>query len=260
MKIKRFSSISILLMLIISLFTMACNKEKGDVTPNVLRKVDKVTISDGTDNQFTYDAMGRRTRIDRKKDTSYVAYKYVGNNVIATTTYANPSKSAPEFTYTLNAKGLAATRTYISSSTTSFLDEYEYDKDGFLLKISTKYKSSTSSTFAAWSEQTYTYDSDGNLLSLNSHSFISSTSDSNNKFEYDKSHYNTTSTDFTGLEFIGKSSPHSVSKITYTPPNSGIVQVTTNTWKYDSKGYNISNVSVVTGATTTTTTFNYTYK
>ena len=56
------------------------------------------------------------------------------------------------------------------------------------------------------------------------------------RYEYDKSRYNTTSTDFTGLEFIGKSSPHSVSKITYTPPNNGIVQVTTNTWKYDSKG------------------------
>ena len=80
------------------------------------------------------------------------------------------------------------------------------------------------------------------------------------RYEYDKSRYNTTSTDFTGLEFIGKSSPHTVSKITYTPANGGIVQVTTNTWKYDSKGYNISNVSVVTGATTTTTTFNYTYK
>ena len=257
MKFNKFSTFSIVWVLFISLFMTACTKDKGGVTPNALRKVDKVTATDGTDNQYTYDATGRRIRLDRKKDTSSVTYKYVGSTVIATTTYANPNKSNPEFTYTINTKGLATTRTYISG-TTSYLDEYKYDANGFLLTIFTQYKANTSSSFASYSEQAYTYDSDGNLLSLTYHYLTSSTSDFNFKYEYDKLHYNTTSTDFTGLEFIGKSSPHAVSKIIYTSPNG--VQITNNTWKYDSKGYNISNASVVTGTTTTTTSSTFTYK
>ena len=254
------STIPFLLMLIISLFTVACNKEKGSVTPNVLRKVDKVTISDGTFRNYTYDAQGRCLRIDYKD--RYVVLKY-GNGTIDEniTYYTTPSSPMPTFyVHTLNNNGLVQTSHYILGSS-AYYKEYTYNTNGRL----TNEKLVLTPGSNIISENIYTYDIDGDLTTFEYRSVASPTSNYIFRYTRDKTHYATTSNEFSGLEWYGKSSLHTASKAVIGRAN-GTPDATINyPITYDAKGYVLSSINTFsitpsTGVVTILSTANYTYK
>ena len=256
MKFIKFSKFSIVLMLLVSFFALSCSKEKGGVTPNVLRKVDKVTYSDGRFYQYTYDANGRCIRDLYKDYTETLVYN--GNTVVGTTTNNLSGNVTDLTTYSLNAQGLVTSFTY-SSSTDTYLYIDEYNTSGFRTKRTAKRKAITSSVFTTDYEVTYTYDSDNDLIALDQKAISTSYSSVSYKYEYDKNHYNTISNEFAGFDWFGKGSPHVRTKDTYTS-STGSQTITNYTWTYDAKGYNISNsrVGPLAGVTTTVTgTFTY---
>ena len=250
MKIKQFPSISIVLMLILSLFTMACNKEKGDVTPNVLRKVDKETNSDGTFEKFTYDANSRCTKYDSKGYTAI--YSYNGNTVVETELPQSGTNGIVT-TCTLNAQGFVASFTFTYSNV-NYLYLDEYNAGGFRTKRTAKSKPISSSSFITDFELTRTYDSDNDLITLENRGYSTGNSSYSYKYEYDKNHYDTSSNEFSGFDWFGKNAPHVKIKETYTP-STGSPAVTNYAWFYDEKGYNTRRVS--SGASTITTDFTY---
>lgn len=201
----KFAQIPFLLMCVISLFTVvSCNEKDGDVTPKMLRKLDKATISDGTYRHYTYDAQGRCLRIDYKDRSTTFSYGTAG--VVEITTFVDPTKSTPVLSYILNSKGLAATKRY-TSGTSTYLTDYEYDANGRLIREVNKYTTSTGVTYTS-STSISTYDSDGDLVLVESQSPSSASSSYTVRYEIDKSQYNTINFEFTGLEWRGK--PHTM--------------------------------------------------
>ena len=240
MKFIKFSKFSIVLMLLVNLFTMSCTKkDEGSVTPTVpkdsvitplvVRKLDKVTVSDGSFTQYTYDTQGRCIRTDGR-DT-FTTFVYNSNTVVESDNYNNRVQSTK--IYTLNSKGLAISSTYVGSPLE--LTEYEYNSDDFLIR--TTYKSKSGSSYSIAGEHNYTWDSDGDLL-LETYRQTNSYSEGNTrKKEIDKKHYNTTwNNEYTGQKWRGKSSVHCIISDAYKPNNATPI-TTKYTFIFDSKGY-----------------------
>lgn len=259
MKIIKSTQYFFFLLLTIGFLT-ACNKEKGSVTPNILRKLDKVTISDGTFRHYTYDALGRRSRVDYKD--YYITYNYNGNIVIETFTYFDPTKSGTVYTNTLNSQGLVSKYTYKSGSFTYATDR-EYDINGRIIKITDKNTTSTS-TGSIMSEYFYAYDVDGDLVTFEYRSPLYPTSDHTIQYTIDKNHYNTTGNEFSGFACYGKNAFHVATKAVRTYRN-GVKATTDYPITYDAKGYILSQINststnTTTGVTTILNTATYTYK
>jgi hypothetical protein len=249
---KNINQIFVFIAFLGVLFLTACNKEKGGVTPNVLKKLEKATYSDGNFENFTYDANGRITRLDTKD--YYNIYSYNATTVTEAYVFFNPNSTVPTSTYTLNAQGLAVYETF-TSSTYNYVYEYEYNANGSLTRYASKYKPASSTLFTKSDEGLYTYNSDGDLLSirfLNGSGIQTSKTD----FEYDKNHYNTTGREFNGYGVFGKSANHFITKQTNTP-STGAATITTFSAFFDAKGY-ITSRTRTTG--TTVITSSYTYK
>lgn len=234
------------------LLASACNQDKGTVTPNVLRKLDKVTLSDGNFSNYTYDANGRVSRIDNK--TFYETYTYNASSIIETNIGINGTIITPStFVHALNAQGVAISSSY-TINPFNHLDEYERNAEGFITRIVFKYKSSTATAWIADGEYRYTYDSDGDLITgiyYAANGAIQNTV----RYEYDKNHYNTVGNEFAKFEWYNRGTVHFITKITSTP-QTGAATVTNYTAIFDKKGYIISRsasgTSVITGT--------YTYK
>lgn len=231
-------NIPFFLILIISVFAVACNKEDGNVTSNTLRLIDKLSWDDGTFNQYTYDANGRCIRIDFKN--AYTTYAY-SNSTVTETSVPN-SGTTTVFTNLLNPQGLVEKRTYTSGSYTYEI-LYEYDAKGFVLKRTFQSKLTSSTSAPTFSQIVQlNYDTDGDILSVKS--TASSSTSANNyttTFSIDKKNYTTFGSEFTGLKWQGRSSTHATTSYVRKPSNGAIETVNiVNT--YDTKGYMIQRV------------------
>jgi hypothetical protein len=230
----------------------SCNKEKGGVTPNVLKKLEKATYSDGNFENYTYDANGRITRLDRKD--YYNTYSYNATTVTEAYVFFNPNTTVPTSIYTLNTQGLAVYETF-TSGTYNYVYEYEYNSNGYITRYVSKSKPTSSTVFTKDDEGLFTYDSEGDLLSIR-YLNGAGVQTSKTSYEYDKDHYNTTGREFNGYGVFGKSANHFVVKQTKTP-STGAAIVTTFSAFFDAKGYMTSQTRT-TG--TTVVTSSYTYK
>jgi hypothetical protein len=232
MKIKQFTQFSILMLIIISLFTMACNKEKGGVTPNTLRLIDKETVSNGNFYQYTYDANNRCVRVDFK--TGYTTYVYSGSIVTETNT---PNSGSPTiYTNTLNAQGLVEKRTNVDGSYT-YITSYEYNTQGFVTKI-TDQSGLIGSPLTPSRIRQYNRDADGDYISIVSVVPNSPSSSGNYTTTYvvDKRNYYTTSSEFIGLKWRGKYLVHSILSTITKTVNASDNNIS-NLITYDAKGY-----------------------
>lgn len=203
---------SLLLVLIIGFFMGSCNKEKGSVEPNILRLVDKMTISDGKFNTFTYDSKGRCIRIDGKN--YYTTYAYGDNSVIET--YQSSASSNPTiYTYLLNAQGLAEKKMY-TVGTYIYEYLYEYDTQGYLSKTIFQ-RRATNGVYAPFVlETTLIYrDAEGDLTSLKNTVFVSGLNSYTIIYSIDKKNYNTTGIEFRGLKWQGKTAFHPILSMHY---------------------------------------------
>lgn len=241
-------------------FLTACNKEADSITPKTLLKLDKVTISDGTFQNYTYDAMGRRSRIDYKD--YFTTYNYNGNTITETQTYFDPTKTGTIYTYTLNAQGLASKRTY-KVGTTTYTRDMEFDGNGRAIKLIDK-STTSSGVVSTVVEISNEYDSDGDLISSESRYPSTPSNNTTTLYTYDKNHYHTTGVEFSGAEWLGKSSLHSWSKSEITR-NNNIKSTVDFPRTYDAKGYMLSSIysystNTATGVVTILSNANYTYK
>lgn len=247
---KDISKINFFIAFLGLVFFTSCSKEKGDITPNVLRKLDKAVYSDGTFYNFTYDANGRLERIDRKDYSS--TFSYTGAIVTEKEIYANPSTVGNTYISTLNAQGLVVTDNYTSGSI-NYIYEYEYNSAGYLTRYVGKQKTTSGGVFTKFTEGVYTYDSDNDLLSFKSFN-ASGVVDYKYDNEYDKKHYDTIGREFSRLELFGKSSVHFLTKRTTT--SGSTITNTTFTGTFDNKGYTIGRVQTL-GSTVLTGAFTY---
>ncbi len=247
---KNIQKISFFIAFFGVLLVTACSKEKGGVTPNVLRKLDKIAYSDGTFFNYTYDANGRIARVDAKN--YYEIFSYAGTAVTFAYVGINGNTTSFTGTYTLNAQGLAANQLNTQGGT-NYLYEYEYNAAGYLKRYVAKNKPATGGVFTQSFEVLYTYDNGNNLLSFKSVS--SGGSVSKYDYEYDKNRYNTTGKEFNGFDFLGRSSSDFSTKSTYTP-SSGAATVTTYAGTFDKKGYLLNRVST-SGSMVITSTYTY---
>lgn len=242
---------------IVGFFTISCNKEKGSVEPNALRLVDKITISDGNFNTYTYDTNGKCIRIDGKN--FYTTYAYGSNSVIET--YKSSSASNPTiYTYILNVKGLAEKKIYtIGSYTYEYL--YEYDTQGYLSKTIFQSRATNGVSAHTILETTQIYrDADGDLLSLNNMATSSSGLRSYSiTYSIDKKNYNTTGIEFRGLQWQGKTAHHPIVSMFY-KYSDGKTETRYFTNQYDDKGYIQKTDVTGTASGFSPTTYSYSYK
>jgi hypothetical protein len=246
--------IPLFLILIISVLTTACNKEEGGVTPNTMRLIDKVSVSDGTFSQYTYDANGRCIRVDG--EAFYFTYAY--SNSTVTETFVPNSGTSSVYTYLLNTQGLVEKRTYIIGSYT-YESLYEYDAKGFRLKrtYQSKLTSSTSAPTVSLIIQ-WNHDTDGDILSIKSTAFSSpSANNYTTTYSVDKKNYATIGNEFAGLKWQGRYSTHATTNYIH-KPNSGAIETVNIVNTYDAKGYIIQRVS--NSSVSGSITYTYTYK
>jgi hypothetical protein len=252
---KLLNQISLFIAFLIVFFLTSCTKDGGEVTPNALRKLDKVTSPSGSIlESYSYDATGRCTRGHVNGSTSIYAY-----NVNAITeTISQSWSSTYAYTYTLNAQGLATVQTELPSNGSTYIYSYhkEYNANGYLIREIEKRKPVTGGTLENVSERTFVYDTDEDLL-YEKFTKYSGTYSYRNDYEYDKKRYTTIGNGFTGREFLGKTSPHFLTKKTW----NGLQIVENHTATFNEKGYIISNTEVSNSPTSVSTRIsNYTYK
>ena len=245
-------NIPFLLILVISFFTAACNKEEGSITSKTKRLIDKESSTNGFFFNYTYDANGQCVRIDAKD--SYTTYVY-GNSTVTETIVPN-SSSRSVYTYSLNAQGLATKKTYISGSVI-FEDLYEYDTKGFILKFIFQYRLTNSTNPPEIGiTKLYERDTEGDLISIKSTSSTINLANDSYTYAIDKKNYETVDNEYRGLKWRGKLSLHAISSETY-KSYLGAITVRNRVNIYDAQGYILqTNYSIANGAST----YTYTYK
>ena len=214
--------------LIVSLLISCKKYENPPVFPQAVPRVKSVRYDDDSIN-YTYDDRGRLIKYDYHSSADSILKDYVYTDTTVTVTekdYTPNGNFQDQSVYHLNARGLAISMTDPGNST---INTYTYDSDNNLLRLEVL-RTPPGATYR-WDNKFY-YNTRGDMDSSTVFANSTGLTTVTHYPEYDLTHTATTGNENTGLSFLGSAGKHPLKKTT---AGDGTT-LYTYTYTYDSLG------------------------